>query len=68
MDEGNGLDYIRARYCMPEVGRFMNKDPLTGNGNNGQTLNRYAYALNNPVRLVDISGYSASEGGNEQRQ
>lgn len=62
MDEGNGLEYIRARYYAPELGRFITKDPLTGKDGDSQSLNRYVYALNNPVRLVDVSGFSALEG------
>ena len=63
VDEENGLNYIRARYYSTRRGRFISKDPLTGNDNDGQSLNRYVYALNNPVRLIDISGLSAHEGG-----
>lgn len=62
MDEFNGLDYIRARYYSTRRGRFISKDPTTGNDSDGQSLNRYVYALNNPVRLIDISGLSAREG------
>ncbi len=66
MDEGNSLYYIRARYYAPELGRFMTKDPQTGNDRDGQSLNRYVYALNNPVVLIDVSGFSALEGLNLQ--
>ncbi|HZX49126.1 MAG TPA: RHS repeat-associated core domain-containing protein, partial [Nitrospirota bacterium] len=61
IDEGNGLTYIRARYYVPELGRFITKDPLTGKDGDTQSLNRYVYAVNNPVRLVDISGLSPLE-------
>lgn len=66
MDEGNGLKYIRARYYAPELGRFITKDLLAGNDEDGQSLNRYVYALNNPVRLVDVSGFSVQEVGISQ--
>ncbi len=66
MDEGNGLNYIRARYYSPEKGRFITKDPQTGNDSDGQSLNRYIYALNNPVTLIDISGFSPKEGAKVQ--
>lgn len=62
MDEGNDLIYIRARYYDPAAGRFLTKDARPGQNTLSQTLNRYTYALNNPIRLVDISGYSAQEG------
>ncbi|MBI5756332.1 MAG: RHS repeat protein, partial [Nitrospirae bacterium] len=57
MEEGNGLQYIRARYYIPEMGRFITKDPLSGTDGDSQSLNRYVYALNNPVRFVDVSGF-----------
>ena len=59
MDEGNGLAYIRARYYSPVLGRFVTKDPVTGTDGDSQSLNRYIYALNNPLTLIDASGYSA---------
>ena len=61
VDEENGLNYIRARYYSARRGRFMTKDPTTGKDGDSQSLNRYIYALNNPVRLVDISGLSSQE-------
>jgi RHS repeat-associated protein len=62
MDEGGGLNYVRARYYVPKLGRFTSKDPLRSSSFDPQTLNRYAYALNNPLRYVDVSGLSAQEG------
>jgi RHS repeat-associated protein len=61
VDEGNGIDYIKARYYIPEVGGFIAKDPVTGKDSSSQSLNRYVYALNNPIRLVDITGLSAQD-------
>jgi RHS repeat-associated protein len=52
MAEGNGLYYMRARYYDPEVGRFINKDPIGYDGGN----NLYAYTGNNLVSSVDPSG------------
>jgi RHS repeat-associated protein len=63
IDDGNGLYNIRARYYDPDTGRFITKDPLTGKDSDTQSLNRYVYALNNPIRLIDVSGFSAGEGG-----
>jgi RHS repeat-associated protein len=63
MDEDSGLNYVRARYYSSTLGRFISKDPLEGNSADSQSFNRYAYGLNNPVRFVDVSGLSASEGG-----
>ncbi len=61
VDEEDGLLYVRARYYFPNHGRFVTKDPTTGKDGDSQSLNRYIYALNNPVALVDISGFSAQE-------
>ena len=63
MDEDNGLQYIRARYYQPELGRFISKDPLPSQNNNTQNSNRYHYAYNNPVMLLDINGLSALSFG-----
>ncbi|HEY2030073.1 MAG TPA: RHS repeat-associated core domain-containing protein [Myxococcales bacterium] len=50
-----GLIYLHARYYDPVVGRFISPDPtLPTDGSIG--LNRYAYASNDPVNLVDIDG------------
>lgn len=56
MDEGNRLTYVRARYYSTELGRFITKDLLAGEDGDGQSLNRYIYAVNNPVGLVDVNG------------
>ena len=57
-----GLEYLRARYYEPANGRFLSRDPFMGLVRNPQSLNRYAYALNNPVNLRDPSGL---QGGGE---
>jgi len=62
MEEGNGLQFMRARYYDSRVGRFVGKDPLVGNVWNSQSRNQYAYALNDPVRFFDASGLLAKEG------
>lgn len=62
MDEGDGWLYVRARYYDPASGRFVSKDPMPGSETDSQALHRYLYALDNPVRLVDVSGLSAREG------
>ena len=68
MDEENGLLHIRARYYSTRRGRFITKDPTTGKDGDSQSLNRYIYALNNPVRLIDISGLSAQETSGQTLQ
>jgi RHS repeat-associated protein len=55
-DPSASLYYLRARYYDPALGRFLTRDPFPGLPTLPQTLNPYAYALNNPVNLVDPSG------------
>ena len=40
------------------LGRFIQSDTLVPNPSVPQSLNRYAYTLNNPVRYTDPSGHS----------
>lgn len=46
------LLYMRARYYMPSLGRFINKDPIGLAGG----MNMYAYVGNNPLSLIDPLG------------
>ena len=55
----NGLVYMRARYYLPEMKRFINADIIPGEISNAITLNRYAYANGNPVSNVDPFGLEA---------
>jgi RHS repeat-associated protein len=62
-DNETGLDYFINRYCSSTQGRFTSADPFMGSGktDDPQSWNRYAYVLNNPVRLVDRDGLDAQE-------
>jgi hypothetical protein len=53
--------YYRARYYHPALGRFVSADTIVPDPANSQSLNRYAYVLNNPLRYVDPSGYFPTE-------
>lgn len=57
-DAESNLDYFGARYFSGAQGRFTSPDPLLNSGRPGnpQTWNRYSYALNNPLRIVDPTG------------
>ncbi len=57
MSDDNGLYYMRARYYSPAMKRFVNQDLLLGNITEGQTLNRFAYGINNPITHIDPTGY-----------
>jgi RHS repeat-associated protein len=51
------LDYFNARHYTFALGRFMSPDSFGGKIANPQTLNLYAYSLNNPLKWVDPSGH-----------
>ncbi len=53
---GNGLYYMRARYYDQDIKRFINRDILSGDIGNSQSLNRYCYVQGNPVSLTDPFG------------
>lgn len=46
-----------GRIYSPYLGRFISPDPFVQAPDNSQSLNRYAYCLNNPLTLTDPSGY-----------
>ena len=54
MDAGNGLDFMRNRYYLPEAGAFTSVDPLLIPGQGS-----YRFANNSPVQFIDPAGLSA---------
>ena len=56
LDLETGLSYFGARYYSAELGRFLSTDPAKGSPDLPMTWNRYSYARNNPLRLVDPDG------------
>jgi RHS repeat-associated protein len=57
-DVESKLDYFGERYYASHHGRFTSADPLGGSAKRAapQSLNRYTYVLNNPLRFVDPYG------------
>ncbi|WP_301337673.1 RHS repeat-associated core domain-containing protein, partial [Microcystis aeruginosa] len=53
MNEGNGLDFMRARFYDDKLGRFTSPDPI---GVNGGDTNLYRYVFNHPIALTDPLG------------
>jgi RHS repeat-associated protein len=56
-----------ARWYDPELGRFLQADPVIGDTSNPQTINPYSYVVNNPLNYTDPSGmfsigYSTEDG------
>ena len=54
--DANGLIYMRARYYHPEIQRFLSEDIVEGSILLSQSFNRYAYAGNNPLTIIDPDG------------
>ncbi len=52
------LIYMGGRYYNPMIGRFLSIDPKEADPSDLHSLNRYAYANNNPYRYVDPDGES----------
>ena len=60
-DTESGLDYFLARYYSSAEGRFTSVDLAGPDITNPQTLNKYRYGLNNPLRYVDPNGAQEKE-------
>jgi len=55
--QDNDLDYMHARYYSPLRGRFLTVDPAdSASVTIPQAWNRYVYADNNPVGILDPNG------------
>jgi RHS repeat-associated protein len=66
-DSITGEYYLRARYYDPAMGRFMNEDTYKGQIDNPQSMNLYAYCINNPVIYIDPSGHYVAEQDNSKK-
>jgi RHS repeat-associated protein len=62
----NGLYYTWFRYYDHNQGRWMGVDPLAGSVEAPQSLDRYAYVVNDPANLMDPLGLTCfqSRDGN----
>ena len=56
-DKATGLQYMNARYYDPNTGRFLSQDSYKGTATEPWTQHLYAYCGNNPVNMVDPTGF-----------
>ena len=60
-DEEYHLYNYNARLYDPIMSRFITPDTIISQPFNPQSLNRYSYALNNPLRYTDPSGHKEED-------
>jgi RHS repeat-associated protein len=58
VENNTDLYYYNSRWYDPMVGRFLQPDTIVPEPGNPQSLNRYTYVQNNPVKYVDPTGHS----------
>ena len=58
---GEGLYTFGARWFDPKLARFVSADTIVPDPGVPQWLNRYAYAIGNPLRYTDPSGHMFCE-------
>ena len=56
-DESIGLYWYQSRAYDPEIGRFVSPDPIVPDPLDPQSLNRYSYVYNNPLKYTDPGGH-----------
>jgi hypothetical protein len=56
--------HMGARWYAPQVGRFTQRDPIMADVLQSEMLNKYIYAVNNPVLFTDPRGLFISLGPN----
>jgi RHS repeat-associated protein len=60
-ERGFGLSDYNARYYDPYLNRWISPDSIVPRPGDPQSLNRFSYVLNNPVRHQDPSGHCIPE-------
>jgi len=62
-DDYSGLYCLGIRFYDPEIGRFIQEDPILGDLSSPLTLNRYVYCANDPINFADYDGLFWAEIG-----
>lgn len=60
--DGLGINYYRARYYNPAIGRFLSEDPIGFVGG----VNKYAYVDGDPMDYIDPFGLDKNDPSNNQ--
>ncbi len=60
-DTTTGTNPTEYRFYTQNLGRWLSPDPVAGDITNPQSLNLYAYVLNNPTSLIDPLGLAYCE-------
>lgn len=63
-DSELGLYYFRHRYMSPQLGRFLQPDPL---GYTSTDFNLYSYGSNSPLKYIDPFGLSSYENAQNMK-
>ena len=53
-----GIYSYGARFYSPRLGRFLSADTVVPAWTDPQSLNRYSYTLNNPLKYIDPTGHT----------
>jgi RHS repeat-associated protein len=61
LGEAMGLNHMNGRVQDGITGQFLSPDPRIPDPTNTQSYNRYAYTNNNPLTLVDPTGFDAKD-------
>ncbi len=61
LDVSSGLMYYGARYYDPALSYFISADSTVPEPTLPQSLNRFSYVFNNPLRFVDELGYGPND-------
>ena len=58
IETNTGLYDYGSRWYDPQIGRFLSADTIVPNPGDSQSLNRYTYVSNNPLKYSDPTGHA----------
>jgi RHS repeat-associated protein len=61
LGQSMGLNHMNGRVQDAILGRFLSPDPKIPDPSSSQSYNRYSYTGNNPLTLIDPSGFDAND-------